>query len=280
MISILVAYFFLLGVIIGSFLNVVVLRHNTGKTVKGRSACMTCKSKLGPRELVPVLSFLWQRGRCRHCGTRISWQYPLVELATGVLFAANFYYQYQHVGSVLQLGIAYVLTSCILALFVAIFVYDLRHKIIPDVFSFSTFGLSVAYVLMNLFFFRDTGMLVGDGTLLTALSLGAGILFYCAIYLLWKLSGGRLIGLGDAKLLLSIGTVLGLVYGLSAVFISFWIGTAFAAYLLLKAYLGKSDERITMKTEIAFGPFLIVGFLIVYFFRIDVTNLAFLLENL
>jgi prepilin signal peptidase PulO-like enzyme (type II secretory pathway) len=241
---------------------------------------MTCRNRLGPGELIPVFSFLWQRGRCRHCGTRISWQYPLVELATGILFAANFYYQYQHVSSVLQLGVAYVLTSCVLALFVAIFVYDLRHRIIPDVFSLSAFGISVAYVLATVYFFRDGSVLVGDGTLLVVLGLGAGILFYGAIYLLWKLSRGRLIGLGDAKLLLSIGTMLGLVYGLSAVFLSFWIGTVFAVCLMLKAYLGKSDERITMRTEIAFGPLLIVGLLIVYFFRIDVTNLAFLLENL
>ncbi len=277
MLAMYLVYFFLLGVIIGSFLNVVILRHNTGKTVGGRSSCMTCRTQLTGRELVPILSFLVQRGRCLHCRARISWQYALVELSTGLLFLLNFFHIYSTSGLSVKTFVLFGISSVILALLVAIFVYDLRHRIIPDRFSFSAFGLSVAYVLLNTFVFATASPAIAGTTLL---NLSAGLVFYLGIYLLWKFSNGRLIGLGDAKLLLTIGTMLGLVYGLSAIFISFWLGTAFAVFVMLKGFLGQSKSRITMKSEIAFGPFLIIGFLIVYFLRIDVTNLGLILNNL
>ncbi len=273
-------YFFLLGVIIGSFLNVVILRHNTGKTVGGRSACMTCKTKLTGRELVPLFSFLFQKGKCLHCQARISWQYPLVELSTGVLFAANFYQYYAVTGFSFETFTLFALTSAILALMVAIFVYDLRHKIIPDRFSFAAFGLSIAYAVAEIFLFKNQIWATGTATAGSMiLNLSAGLIFYLGIYIIWKLSKGRQIGLGDAKLLLSIGTMLGLVYGLSAITVAFWIGTVFAVHLMLKGFFGRTAGRITMKSEIALGPFLIVGFLIVYFLRVDVTNLSLVLNN-
>ncbi len=280
MLAIYLVYFFLLGVIIGSFLNVVILRHNTGKTVGGRSACMTCKTRLTSRELVPLFSFLVQKGKCRHCQARISWQYPLVELSTGLLFVANFYRYYAVSGFSFETFTLFALSSTILALMVAIFVYDLRHKIIPDQFSFAAFGLSVAYIVAEIFIFKNQAWVTGSTTVGSVLfNLSAGLIFYLGIYIIWKLSKGRQIGLGDAKLLLSIGTMLGLVYGLSAITIAFWIGAVFAVHLMLKGFLGQSAGRITMKSEIALGPFLIVGFLIVYFLRVDVTNLSLVLNN-
>ena len=275
MLPVLLVYFFLLGLIIGSFLNVVILRHNTGKTIKGRSGCMTCGNTLTWRELIPVLSFVLQRGRCRHCGTKVSWQYPLVELATGLLFAGNFYVLLGRVGSVTELAVSFTLTSSILALMVVIFVYDLKHKIIPDRFSFGAFALAALYTLCRVFLFGSP-----DVTRLLVLNLCAGLIFYLFIYSIWKFSKGRMIGLGDAKLLLSIGTVLGLVYGLSAIFLSFWIGMAYVITIVLIGFFGRKSRHITMKSEIAFGPFLVVGFLIVYFLQVDVTNLGLLLEQL
>jgi len=177
-----------------------------------------------------------------------------------------------------------------LALLVAIFVYDLKHHIIPDQFSFTLAGLSVAYLIttflcfgINPYWIQSIPSTQNLNSFFTSplffLNAGAGIVLYLAIYLLWKLSKGRLIGLGDAKLLFGIGTVLGFVYGLSAFFLSFWIGALFAFGVMLRQHLNRSQNHITMKSEIAFGPFLIIAFLIVYFFKIDVTNIGFILEN-
>lgn len=281
MLTIFLIYFFLLGVIIGSFLNVVVLRHNTGKTVGGRSSCMTCKSTLTAKELVPILSFVAQKGKCAHCESKISLQYPLVELVTGLLFAANFYTVYLFSSSITELVVMFSISATILALLVAIFVYDLRHKIIPDKFSFPVGALAVVYVLLSIFVFKNNPFWFDISNINTLwwINLCMGIILYVLIYLLWKISDGRLIGLGDAKLLFGMGTILGFVYGLSTLFLSFWIGSIFAIFLLLKERLRKGGEHITMKSEIAFGPFLIIAFLIVYFLKIDVSNIGFIIEN-
>src|SRR3989344_2772978 len=82
--------FFILGLIIGSFLNVVVFRFNTQRSFGGRSGCMTCQNKLSWSELVPLLSFFVLRGRCRNCKAKISIQYPIVELISGLVFAGLF----------------------------------------------------------------------------------------------------------------------------------------------------------------------------------------------
>lgn len=292
MLPVFIIYLFLLGLIVGSFLNVVILRFNTGRGIGGRSGCMTCKRTLSWFELIPVVSWIMQLGRCRGCRTKISVQYPLVELVTGVLFAGNFFYIFTQVQSYLELIIYTLITTLMWIFFIIVFVYDLRHKIIPDVFSFTLWGIAIVFTVSSRACLGiswlycetpkqvrgDMNFLFNDIFLQTGLHILAGLFFYSCIWVLWKVSKGTWIGLGDAKLLLSIGTVLGFVYGLSAIFVAFWIGTFFAIILLLKQRLSKNSKHITMKTEIPFGPFLIVGFAIVYFTGIDVTNVGILLE--
>jgi prepilin signal peptidase PulO-like enzyme (type II secretory pathway) len=265
---ILFIYFFLLGLIVGSFLNVVILRHNTGKTLGGRSSCMSCKTQLTWKELVPVFSFLLQKGRCKTCKTKLNWQYPLVEFATGVLFATNFLFWIKNATSAYELLVGIGLTTCLISTLIIIYVYDVRHKIIPDQFSFTAWGISLLYVAL-----LSTNL---KGAILHII---AGLSFYIVVWLIWKISKGRMIGLGDAKLLLSIGTILGFVYGLSSIFISVWIAMIYVIHILLKHNLSRNNKHITMKTEIPFGPFLILGFLIVYFTHIDVTSINLLFEN-
>lgn len=283
MISLFTIYFFLLGLIVGSFLNVVLLRFNTGRGLQGRSGCMTCKRTLSWLELVPVLSWLVQKGRCKGCRTKISAQYPIVELLTGLLFAGNFFYVYSSVSSVLELIVFTSITTLMWVFFILIFAYDLKHKIIPDFFSFSLFGVSVLLIIAKEALLSwipaYAGMTTIGSNMATITSILAGVFFYFCIWLLWKISKGTWIGLGDAKLLLSVGTILGFVYGLSAIFIAFWIGTIYALYMLTISRLSKTHKHITIRSEIPLGPFLIIGFLIVYFTHIDVTNVGLLLEH-
>ena len=118
---------FIFGTIIGSFLNVVILRYNTGNSVlKGRSRCFACGKTLKWYELVPVFSFLAQKGRCRKCKAKISRQYILVEIITGGLFALIFYIQHS-IFNILYLW-------AMAGLLIIISVYDLRHLIIPNLF--------------------------------------------------------------------------------------------------------------------------------------------------
>ncbi|MFA5291257.1 MAG: prepilin peptidase, partial [Candidatus Paceibacterota bacterium] len=128
--------FFFFGLVIGSFLNVVILRYQTGRGLSGRSGCFSCGKKLNWYELIPILSFFFQRGRCRGCQSKISWQYPIVELLTGLLFALI----YWHLAGAWPEVIFYCLIASLLIVITA---YDLKHQIIPDQFVFAFILLSL-----------------------------------------------------------------------------------------------------------------------------------------
>ncbi len=275
---------FVFGAIVGSFLNVVALRYNTGATLRGRSRCFACARDLQWFDLVPIASFLVLRGRCRSCGSSISLQYPIVELLTGIVFALIFLQQ--TASSVQQTFFSFdapastwlpvtsyqlLVTSyrwLVWSLLIAISVYDLRHKIIPNglVYIFIALAFLNAFDAWNLFgnWKLEIGNLV-HGPLLAAPLAG-----------LWLLSGGRWMGLGDAKLAAGIGWLLGLSRGITALALSFWFGALISLGVLLAQRLGLFFSRgaVTMKSEIPFGPFLVVGTFLAWFFELDVAALV------
>lgn len=247
---------FLFGLIVGSFLNVVILRHQTGRSLSGRSGCFSCGKKLNWYELIPILSFLSQRGRCRACRSKISWQYPLVELLTGLLFTLVYWH---FAGNWPEIIFSWVITS----LLIVIAVYDLKHQIIPDRFVFA---------LILLAFFQPIILLESP----ILLNLGWGVLGGLAVslplFLLWLVSRGRWLGFGDVKLALGVGLLLGWRFGLSALMLSFWLGAIIGLFLIAwgKTQLWRKGKSYTMKSEVPFAPFLILGFWLVFFFSINV----------
>ncbi len=253
-------FVFLFGLAIGSFLNVVIYRYNTGRGVGGRSGCMNCGKTLEWYELFPVVSFLVQRARCRNCSSKLSWQYPAVEFLTACLFTATFLkFSDQALGLGAYFSFFIMLVSwCLL---VVILVYDFRHKIIPDALAYSFAALGLVRILL---FVPTTPAFIFYGTLL------AGPILFLPFYLLWFVSDGRWIGLGDGKLALGIGWMLGLGFGISAIVLAFWIGAAASIGYMLAARLKSKGKNLTMKSEIPFAPYLILGFTIVYFLSIDV----------
>src|SRR3989344_6748213 len=182
--------FGLFGLIVGSFLNVLILRRGK-RPLTGRSACGACESVLGWHDLVPVLSWFVLLGRCRSCRSRISIQYPLVEGATALLFAAI-------AGA--SLGTMWTAFACVVAaLLVAIFVYDLYHALIPDAWVW-TFN---ALTFLSLFLFSL------HPTPYTPYPVLAGPAIALPLFALWAVSRGPWMGFGDVKLALGIGWLLG-----------------------------------------------------------------------
>jgi prepilin signal peptidase PulO-like enzyme (type II secretory pathway) len=271
-----VVFVFVFGLIVGSFLNVVVLRTEKHERLTGRSYCPTCKKKLVWYELVPVFSWLVQRGTCRGCHRPISIQYPLVEFLTGVVFVLVFV---THGGSVPVLNTvqitalaSYVLASVLWALLIVIAVYDFRTKLVPDRSSYGFAVLAFALALLH----APTWETVGSHVF-------AAAALFLPFYVLWKVSNGAWMGLGDGKLAIGIGLLLGPVAGLSAVLFAFWIGavvslTIIAAQRLVLNSPALSKTRaghtLGMKSEIPFAPYLILGVALVYFF--DVTLYTFI----
>ncbi len=260
--------FGILGLLFGSFLDVVALRFNTGKSLNGRSQCFSCAHTLSWYELIPVVSWTIQRGRCRNCSSRIP-PHILTELAGGIVFAGIAMRGVLSAGLTAleimnvpyMLATAYLLTlSCIL--FVILF-YDIRHKIIPDRLSL-TFGI-LAFVGMFFFGFQG-GVFTFVGFHIPQLwHMLAGVLVPLPFVILWLISKGSWIGLGDPKLMVGIAFVLGLSQGFSSVLLAFWIGTLFAlsvwiVNLILKKQLLHQGKHSIMKSEVPFAPFLIIAF--------------------
>jgi leader peptidase (prepilin peptidase)/N-methyltransferase len=254
-------FVFSFGLVVGSFLNVVILRLNSGWGVGGRSRCFTCSNQLSWLELLPVLSFVGLGGRCKNCKARISIQYPLVELATGFLFLFFFLREFSQ-NSFSFLLVASLITSwAIWCWLLVIFVYDLRHQIIPNAFVYGFLGLSLVSAVF------EFGNLPLDLTFLVHRLLAALVLFLF-FFSLWSISGGRWIGFGDAKLAIGIGLYLGLAGGLSAVAFAFWIGAGVSLAILAIQKIGRMVQKnrlslgsktLTMKSAIPFAPFLILG---------------------
>ncbi len=239
---------FIFGAIIGSFLNVVVYRHNTGKSfVTGRSKCLNCNKDLRWYELVPILSFIFLRGRCSECKSRISFQYPLVELLTGLVFV----FMVQNFG-VTFITIFYLIIASIL---VTISVYDFRHKIIPNDMVF-TFDLAALIVLFLTHSFAKPFL---TGTLY---DLAAGPILFIFFASLWFVSRGKWMGFGDAKLALGVGWLLGFSGGIFAIIMAFWIGAAVSIVLLILQKINLSRLGLTIKSEIPFAPFIILALFI------------------
>lgn len=265
---------FIFGTIVGSFLNVLILRYNTGvSAMKGRSFCFSCGKKLGPLELIPIFSFIFQGGKCKGCGSKISWQYPVVESITGLLFVGIFIKYLGLTG--LFFDTWYVLISLIvIAVLVFITVYDIKHKIIPD-------GLVITFGILSLLkivadYFLLTGTPVEIKTHLLAYLI-AGPVLALPLFLIWLISKGRWMGLGDPKLVLCIGWFLGPIYGLSALVLAFWSGALYGLILLILSKFSWHGLKINGQTEVPFAPFLVLGFLLVFFFNLDVLGLGFLL---
>lgn len=257
MVAILTIIFFVFGLIIGSFLNVVICRYNTSKTLGGRSACMSCQTTLCWYELIPVFSFLALKGRCFNCKSKIGVQYPLVELLTGLIFALLFLkFQGIFYFNLPVFAISFVYYAFIFSLLTVIAVYDLRHKIIPDMLVLMLGVVS----FIGLFFFATTGFYPHVPGLWEFL---AGPIVALPFALLWLFSGGSAMGFGDAKLAIGLGWLLGLSRVFSALMLAVWSGAIIGVLLVF------FSKKYKMKSEIPFAPFLFLGILIAFMFELN-----------
>lgn len=247
---ILYSFIFIFGTILGSFLNCVIYRLEIGGNfLKGRSFCPHCKHILNWQDLIPVLSFLILKGKCRYCQRKISFQYPLVELSTGISFLLIFNSQN------FPFSIFYFLITGFL---IIIFVYDLKHYLIPDSVIYPAIGTAFLYQLFRIWN-------LGHWDLFRISDLGFGILPSLFLLAIILLSRGRWMGLGDFKLAILMGLILGWPKVLVALFLAFFIGAVIGVSLILA---GKK----TLKSEVPFGPFLVTGTLIAVLFGEKLIN--------
>lgn len=232
----------LIGLCVGSFLNVVVARLPQGRSiVRPRSACTSCGYLIRWYENIPVLSYLFLRARCSHCQAKISVRYPIIELLTALLFLAC---TLKH--DLTSLTVIRDWTVC--AILIAITFIDLEHRIIPDILNLILLilGLATAY------FTPEVGIIQS----LAGATLGF-VIFYGMAWGYEKYSGRQGMGGGDIKFLTALGALFGPMPVLSIIFISSISGSLFG---ILQMFLSGSRS---LKLSIPFGPFLVLGALVV-----------------
>ncbi|MCG7345009.1 prepilin peptidase [Sporosarcina sp. ACRSL] len=230
--------FFIFGIIFGSFFNVVGLRVPKKESiVSPPSHCTKCNRRLRLLDLIPIFSYVALRGKCRGCGQKISPMYPLMEFATGVLFA----FTYTQVGFTYELIIAILFVS----LLVIITVSDITYMIIPDKVLLP---FAVAFLILR--------WLIPTSPWWDSL-LGA-VIGFCVLYFIAIVSKGGMGG-GDIKLFFVIGLVLGTVNTLLTLFLASLIGSVVGIYVMKKTGKGR-------KTPIPFGPSIAIAAVISYFF--------------
>jgi leader peptidase (prepilin peptidase) / N-methyltransferase len=234
---------FLFGLCIGSFLNVCIYRLPVSKSiVRPRSLCPACGTFIAYYDNIPLFSYLWLHGRCRHCGIRISWRYPIVELLGG-LFALGTYLKF---GLTIE---ALIYFAFIASLLVITFI-DLDHRIIPDAITLP--GIPIFFVAS----FALPAITISESLL--GILVGGGSLFLVAwLYHLFTRKEGM--GGGDIKLLAMMGALVGWQGVFFTIFVSSLVGTLAGFAVMLQSRQG-------MKLAVPFGPFLSIGSIIYIFF--------------
>ena len=247
--SLIALYSLLVGLALGSFMNVCIYRIPLEKSIiRPSSSCPNCGKKIRFYDNIPLISYLLLLGRCRHCHHPISWRYPAVEALTGLLSLALF----------IRYGLSfqYLLFLLFAATLVTISFIDLDHQIIPDVMSIPGIvaGLAAAFIPGNVSWFDSIiGIIGGGGTLFLV-----GLIYE-------KLTGKQGMGGGDVKLLAMIGAWMGWRSLPFVLLVSSLTGAIIGSIFLLMAGKG-------YRVRIPFGPFLSLGALSYIFFGPQLTN--------
>ena len=257
-------FVFLFGLIIGSFLNVCIVRIPGGKSiVLPASACTKCGAPIRPYDNIPVISYLVLGGKCRQCKSKFSAMYPAVELLTGLLFLGC----YEYFGLTTE-ALKWAIFSAIMVVLVFT---DLRERILPDVVNYSGFGLGLALsfftkpidgtsqaIANRLFGFAPPAPVLSFADALLGAAAGSGLLWLVS-EAYFRLRGREGMGLGDVKMMLMAGAFLGLKRTLLTIFAGSILGSVLGVAVILARH--KDSDY-----ELPFGTFLGMAALLVVFF--------------
>lgn len=239
----------LIGLFFGSFLGVLVDRiPNNKQFLTGRSKCDKCKKELGVLDLIPVLSFIFSKGRCRHCDVKLSFFYPIIEITTGILFVVVYYLSISNEFFNLQslivsplLLISFLYYYFIISILIVIFFIDLKYGIIPNSLNLVASIITFVYLIVSHRPLIFNHLLTGVFSLLFLLSVSA--IFY---FLTKKQSMGG----GDIKFAFIMGLIIGFPNIIVAFYLAFLTGAIYSIILILW------KKKSFRKDSIPFGPFL------------------------
>lgn len=238
----------IIGLIIGSFLNCLAWRLYKDETIMGRSYCPSCRHQLNWYDNIPLLSFILLQGKCRHCKKKISWQYPIVEFVTALLFALSF----ASISSSNDIAFLLARDWLLISSLVLVFIYDLRWQLVPMLLVWPLIAMIIIFNLLLGFPWQE---LVMFGVL--------GALFFLIQYIATK---GRGLGEGDIWLGLLIGISFPRFDLLAlSLILAYFVGAIVSVILLIN---GKKE----LKSKVALGPFLAFGAIITLIYGTSIIN--------
>lgn len=263
-----------LGICLGSFVNAlvwrvwqqekIVSRKAKGKNradeysvLRGRSMCPNCKHQLAAIDLIPVLSWVTLRGKCRYCKKSISWQYPAVEIIAGVLFATSFIWWPWEIRGTVEV-MQFIVWLVVVTVGLALAVYDLKWMLLPNklVYALGIFSsLFAAFGIIG----------IGDASLIIDSILGS-LVFGGFFYVLYQISSGKWIGGGDVRLGFALGLLLGWQKSLLCLALASYLATIIVIILVLL-------RKYRKKMRIPFGPFLLAGAFIAMLFGQNIIDI-------
>lgn len=230
-------FVFILGLIIGSFLNVLIDRMPRGEKITGRSYCESCDKTLGWIDLIPIFSYVRTKGKCRYCRVNLSLQYPLIEITTGTFFVLVFLlFPFPNL----------IYFLFLISILIIIFMIDLKFGIILDKIIFPSIFITFLYLFFS-----------GENIVIHFISALGSFLFFYFLYFITKKRG---MGFGDVKFAFLIGLIFGFPETFYVLYVAFLTGALIGTILILW-------KKKKLKNSVPFGPFLVIGCLIVLFFQ-------------
>jgi len=236
---------FVLGLSVGSFMNVCIYRIPKGESVvTPPSHCTACGKRLKPMDLIPVFSYIFNKGKCKYCGDKISIRYPAVELLTGIVFLLLFR-RY-------ELDIYFIFAAYIMSILIAVFFIDIDHKIIPDGLVLAGIAGGFLLFIYNIFFPVDIFISRAWWNPLVGAVTGSGFLFAAALAGSIIYKSDEALGMGDVKIFIPIGMFLGWRVCIVALILAILAGGIYSIAVLVLRIKKKKDI-------IPFGPFIVIA---------------------
>lgn len=256
---------FIFGLLIGSFINSFLWRYQNKVSFSGRSICPNCKKTIKWYDNIPLLSYLILGGKCRNCHKRISIQYPIVEVVTGLVFLItgvawqiiylphdSFFNLISNFDSSYQATIILFVMLAISAVLILISVYDIQTKEIPDSFNV-TYGI-LAVIYIGTLFVQG-----GISERQLIFHIITGVLLFLSFWALVYFSKETWMGGGDAKFVLAMGFLLGPLFSLWGILIASLVGSVYGLSMIYFSKESKGSRKMSLKSQVPFGPFLALG---------------------
>jgi leader peptidase (prepilin peptidase)/N-methyltransferase len=248
---------FFLGASVGSFVQVIATRLNVAKVVSGRSKCLSCGETLRFADLIPLISYLFLRGKCRYCKSPYGISALLVEVVYGIIFVLLYHFILSTQTTLIVSSMWLVYYSLLFITLGVIALYDWKHTYIPLSYLFVYCVLTLVMLLIR---YIDVPLGI---TLLSPFIVSFPFL------VLWLITKGKGLGFGDVLLFLGVGAFFGTEQGLVVLLLSIWMGALYGIFVYMK--LGKDNARNKM---MPFVPFIMIAFIVVLFTDIDIFSIA------